>query len=545
MAEGFDLIAHGRAMREQGLWLDKTLDDLLENAVTRFPDKKAIVAYRSDKGFEKPAKVMTYAELGEAVSKAAGAFAALGIGKGDVVGLMLPNWWEFVVSAYALARVGAVANPLMHIFRERELRFMLGFADTKAIIIPKLFRGHDFETMLDGLRPELPKLEHVIVVDGAGERSFDRFVMQSTAAPITAAQGSHAAPDEMSVLMYTSGTTGEPKGVMHCANTLIACGKSLGARLEHDDTAVHFGSTPFGHMTGYAAVMVQALYHGNTIVFPDIWEPKAGVSIMEREGTTHMAAATPFLADIVRLVGEGVARPGLKTFLCAGAPIPPVIVENARKLMGLNVSSCWGMTESLGGTLTEPSRAHDKSVTSDGRPVHGVEVLIADENQQPLPAGQTGRLYFRGAQQFLGYFRRPGLDGRGPEGWFDTGDLAYSDEEGYIRIDGRTKDVIIRGGENIPVVEIEAILYRHPAVTDAALVAYPDKRMGERGCAFVVVKNGATFSISDLQQWMSEHGAAKQYWPEAVEVIEAMPRTASGKIQKFMLREKAARHSQD
>ena len=459
MAEGFDLIAHARAMREQGLWLDKTLDDLLENAVKRFPDKKAIVAYRSDKGFEKPAKVMTYAELGEAVSKAAGAFAALGIGKGDVVGLMLPNWWEFVVSAYALARVGAVANPLMHIFRERELRFMLGFADTKAIIIPKLFRGHDFETMLDGLRPELPKLEHVIVVDGAGERSFDRFVMQSTAAPITAAQGSHAAPDEMSVLMYTSGTTGEPKGVMHCANTLIACGKSLGARLEHDDTAVHFGSTPFGHMTGYAAVMVQALYHGNTIVFPDIWEPKAGVSIMEREGTTHMAAATPFLADIVRLVGEGVARPGLKTFLCAGAPIPPVIVENARKLMGLNVSSCWGMTESLGGTLTEPSRAHDKSVTSDGRPVHGVEVLIADESQQPLPAGQTGRLYFRGAQQFLGYFRRPGLDGRGPEGWFDTGDLAYSDEEGYIRIDGRTKDVIIRGGENIPVVEILSLIH--------------------------------------------------------------------------------------
>lgn len=545
MAEGFDLIAHGRAMREQGLWLDKTLDDLLENAIARFPDKKAIVAYRADKGFDKPAKIMTYAELGEAVSKAAGAFAALGIGKGDVVGLMLPNWWEFVVSAYALARVGAVANPLMHIFRERELRFMLGFADAKAIIIPKLFRGHDFETMLDGLRPELPKLEHVIVVDGAGERSFDRLVMQSAAAPMTAAQGSHAAPDEVSVLMYTSGTTGEPKGVMHCANTLVACGKSLGARLEHDDTAVHFGSTPFGHMTGYAAVMVQALYHGNTIVFPDIWEPKAGVSIMEREGTTHMAAATPFLADIVRLVGEGVARPGLKTFLCAGAPIPPVIIENARKLMGLNVSSCWGMTESLGGTLTEPSRAHDKSVTSDGRPVHGVEVLIADENQQPLPTGQTGRLYFRGAQQFLGYFRRPGLDGRGPEGWFDTGDLAYRDDEGYIRIDGRTKDVIIRGGENIPVVEIEAILYRHPAITDAALVAYPDKRMGERGCAFVVVKNGSTFSISDLQQWMSEHGAAKQYWPEAVEVIEAMPRTASGKIQKFMLRDQAARHSQD
>lgn len=544
MAEQFDYAAHGTKMRAAGWWQDKTLDELLGAAVAKYPEKKALVAYRMDAGYEAPVRILTYSELETSVAKAAGSFRALGIDKGDIVGLMIPNWWEFVVSALALARIGAVANPLMHIFRERELRFMLGFAETKAIIIPKIFRGHDFEKMLDGLKPELPALEHIVVVDGEGDRSFDRMIMQSSAAPISSKAGTPVAPDEMAVLMYTSGTTGQPKGAMHSFNTLVACGKALGARLGHGPDVVHFGSTPFGHMTGYAAVMVQALYHGNTIVFPDVWEPKAGLGIMVREGVTHMAAATPFLADIVRLIEEGAEKPPLKTFLCAGAPIPPVIIENARKLMNLDVSSCWGMTESLGGSLTEPQKASVKSVSSDGRAVDGVELLIADEELKPAPAGETGRLYFRGAQQFIGYYKKPGLDGRGLEGWFDTGDLAYMDSEGYIRIDGRTKDIIIRGGENVPVVEIESILYRHPKVTDAALVGYPDKRMGERGCAFVVVKDASPFSMDDLRQWMEQSGAAKQYWPEAVEVIDAMPRTASGKIQKFVLRDKAARHSE-
>lgn len=543
MAGSFDGAAHARAMRDQGWWQDKTLDDLLEAAIEMVPDKKAIVAYRMDKGFDAPTKTMTYGELGDAVAKAAGAFRAMGIGKGDIVAIMLPNWWEFVVSAYALGRVGAVPNPLMHIFRERELRFMLGFADTKAIIIPKAFRGHDFEEMMDGLKPDLPKLEHIIVVDGEAERSFDSLVMNSGAAPIPAAEGDAVDPDEMAVLMYTSGTTGEPKGVMHCFNTMIACADSLGTRFGLGADDVHFGSTPFGHMTGYAAVMIQALYYGSTAVLQDVWEPKAGVPIMVREGVTHMAAATPFLADICRIVSEGEEAPKLRTFLCGGAQIPPVVIEQAKTLLDLDVSSLWGMTESLAGTLTEPERAAEKSATTDGRAVEGVELLIADENLNPAPTGETGRLYFRGSQQFLGYYRKPGLDGRGAEGWFDTGDLAYMDEEGYIRIDGRSKDIIIRGGENVPVVEIESILYRHPKVTDVAIVGYPDQRMGERGCAFLVLKEGDGFTMDDMRDWMAESGAAKQYWPEAIEVIEVMPRTASGKIQKYLLREKAAKYS--
>lgn len=540
---GFDREKHAAEMRAAGWWQDLTADNLLARAIEATPDKPAIIAYRADAGYDAPVSTTSYSELGDAVSKAAGAFAALGIGKGDVVGIMLPNWIEFVISALALTRIGAVPNPLMHIFRERELRFMCTFAETKAMIVPKTFRGHDFEAMMEGLRGDLPDLAHVLVVGGTGDNAFDTLITHADAKPLGADDVERIDPAAMSVLMYTSGTTGEPKGVMHCQNTMIACVKSLGDRFGLTPDDVQIGSTPFGHMTGYTAVMYQTLFYGGTMVMMDVWSPDDGVPIMVREGVTHMAAATPFLADICRKVDEGAEKPSLKTFLCGGAQIPPVIVERARDLLDLNVSSLWGMTEALAGTLTEPERAREKSASTDGRAVDGVELLIADEDLNPLPANETGRLYFRGSQQFLGYYKKPGLAGRGPEGWFDTGDLAYMDDEGYIRIDGRSKDIIIRGGENVPVFEIESVLYRHPRIADCAIVGYPDSRMGERGCAFVALSEGETFTMDDLTEWMKESGAAKQYWPEAVEVIDAMPRTASGKIQKFVLKDAAAKHA--
>ena len=538
----YDWAAHCARMRATGLWLDLTVDDLLSRAIAQAPDKPALVAYRADAGWDAPVRRISHAELGALVDKAAGSLRARGIGPGDVVAIMLPNWWEFVVAAYACNRLGAIPNPLMHIFRERELRFMLKFADTKAIFVPQSFRGFDFPAMLAGLRAELPALQHVIVAGGTGPDSFDA-MLTGEAAPVTVSQGHRIDPTEPCVLMYTSGTTGEPKGVMHCFNTLVACTNALAGRFGHTTDDVHIGAAPFGHMTGYAAIMLQGLSRASTVVLQDVWDGAAATGIMVREGVTHMAGATPFLADICRVVTEGAPAPALRTFLCGGAQIPPVVIENARKLLGLNVSSLWGMTEGLSGSLTEPERAAEKSASTDGRAVEGVELLIADENLNPMPTGKTGRLYFRGTQQFIGYYKRPGLCGRGPEGWFDTGDLAYMDAEGYIRIDGRSKDILIRGGENVPVVEIEGLLYRHPAVQDAAIVGYPDDRMGEKGCAFVVLKPGQTFGFADMQAWMDQHGAAKQYWPEQLEVIAAMPRTASGKIQKFVLREQAAKYA--
>jgi cyclohexanecarboxylate-CoA ligase len=262
---------------------------------------------------------------------------------------------------------------------------------------------------------------------------------------------------------------------------------------------------------------------------------------MASEGVTYTAAATPFLTDICDAVKAGAPCPkSLRSFLCGGAPIPSVLIERAADELGLKVCSLWGMTEVLSGTLTEPARVAEKSATTDGRSLEGMEIKIVDSEGKPVPTGQSGRLLVRGAQMFKGYYRRPELPSFDREGWFDSGDLAYMDEDGYIRISGRVKDVLIRGGENVPVVEIENLLYKHPAVAAVAVVGFPDARLGERGCAFIVPRTGSTIDLPAVQAYLREARMAKQFWPERVEVVDELPRTASGKIQKFKLREFAA-----
>ncbi len=542
-AQAFDLVAHGRAMRAGGFWIDRTIDEYLVEAIARTPDKAAVIGYRVDR--PQPAR-LSYAELGDRVDRAAGALRRLGIGPRDVVAIQLPNWWEFVVAALSASRVGAIVNPLMPIFRERELGFMLGFAEAKVLVVPKLFRGFDHEAMAAGMRAELPKLQHVIVVDGEGDNGFQKLLLGGTdrLEPPARAADSALQPGEMAVVMFTSGTTGSPKGVMHTSNTLVACTNSLSGRFHLSADDVMLTCSPVGHMTGYAAGILLGIRIGATSVLQDVWEVKKGVAIMADEGVTYTAAATPFLTDICDTVAAGARRPSqLRSFLCAGAPIPPVLIERAARELDLKVCSLWGMTESLSSTLTEPERAAEKSSTTDGRALDGVEVKVIDFDGAPMPLGQTGRLMVRGAQLFIGYYKRPDIPTFDAEGWFDTGDLAYMDDEGYIRINGRTKDVLIRGGENVPVVEIEGLLHKHPAVAAATIVGYPDVRLGERACAFVVLRAGMTLDLAGVQAWMTESKVAKQYWPERLVVIDDLPRTPSGKVQKFKLRELAANPS--
>jgi cyclohexanecarboxylate-CoA ligase len=459
-----------------------------------------------------------------------------------VVSVQLPNWWEFVVASLACGRIGAVVNPLMPIFRERELSYMLGFAETKVLVVPRMFRGFDHEVMANNLKAELPTLKHVVVVGGEGDNSFDRCLLGGTARVPAAPDAASSAlrPDATCVLMFTSGTTGSPKGVMHTTNTLVACDNAIAGRFGLVSDDVLLACSPLGHMTGYAAVMMIGIRLGATVVLQDVWEVQRGVALMAAEGVTYTAASTPFLTDICNAVAGGAPRPShLRSFLCGGAPIPPVLIERAAKELDLKVCSLWGMTESLASTLTEPSRAADKSSRTDGRPLEGVQVKVVDGEGRSLPTGETGRLMVRGSQMFMGYYKRPDIHTFDDEGWFDTGDLAYMDDEGYIRINGRTKDVLIRGGENVPVFEIESLLYKHPAVAMAAIVGYPDERLGERACAFVVLKPGATLDLPTVQAYMEESKVAKQYWPERVEVVPALPATPTGKIQKFKLRELA------
>ncbi len=540
-AQVFDPVAHGRAMRAGGFWLDRTIDEYLVEAIARTPDKLALVADRVDRA---ELGRLTYRELGDMVSRAAGSLHALGVGHGDVVAAQLPNWWEFVVTALACGRLGAVFNPLMPIFRERELSYMLDFAEAKVFVVPKVFRGFDHAAMAENLKAQLPALQHVIVVDGDGDNGFERKLLQGGLRVESARTRTKSAlqPDDLAVIMFTSGTTGSPKGVMHTSNTLVACTMALAGRFGLDADDVLLACSPVGHMTGYAAVVVIGIRLGATVVLQDFWEAKRGVALMAAERITYTAASSPFLSDICEAVASGAPRPEhLRSFLCGGAPIPPVLIERAARELDLKVCSLWGMTEALAGTLTEPSRAAEKSSRTDGRALEGMEIRIADISGKPLPVDQTGRLMVRGAQMFIGYYKRPDIQTFDAEGWFDTGDLAYVDDEGYIRINGRSKDVLIRGGENVPVFEIENLLHKHPAGAAAAIVGYPDARLGERACACIVLRPGGALDLAGVQAWMAESKVAKQYWPERVEILEDLPRTPSGKIQKFKLRETAAK----
>ena len=518
-------------------WKDRTIDDYFSEMAARAPNKLAVVAYRSDAG-DAPVKHLSYAQLGKFVDRFAGALRALGVGRGDIVAIQLPNWWEFVVASLAVGRLGAVLNPLMPIFRERELSFMLGLTEAKVLIVPSTFRGFDHAAMAHGLKSQLPALNHVIVVGGNGPNAFDTLLEPGHGDDVPYVPDAGLNPDEFALLMFTSGTTGEPKGVMHSSNTLVCLTYAFANRAHLDASTVIFGCSPIGHMTGYAAAMLQSIRMGATLVLLDAWEAARAVRIMAAERITYVMAATSFLSDICNAVANGGPKPtALRAYLCGGAPIPPALVERAQRELGVPVCSEWGMTESLLGTLTEPERAAEKSVKTDGCPVEGMEVRVVDDQGTPVPAGVTGMLMARGAQMFLGYFKRPDIPTVDADGWFNTGDLAFADEEGYIRINGRAKDVLIRGGENIPVIEIESLLYQHPLVVEVAIVGYPDERLGERSCAFVTLKPGTTLTLSDVQAWMAQHKTAKQYWPERLEILQSLPRTLSGKIQKFILKE--------
>jgi len=537
------LIAPRRAESiARGWWPDRTINDLLDDYAASRPEKIALTAVQAEQGV---ARQFTSRELASLADRVAVGLARLGVGRGDVVACQLPNGWQFVVTYLACSRIGAVMNPLMHIFRQRELSFMLHHSEARVLLIPDRFRGFDYPAMVEGLRAAVPALEHVIVVGGAGPDSFEARLSDPAWEREPDARAiltrSRPGPDDVTQLMYTSGTTGEPKGVMHTANTCLSNIAAYAERLRLGPDDVVLMGSPMAHQTGFMYGLMMPFYLQASAVTLDIWNAATAARLMREHGVTFSMASTPFLTDIAREVAQsGNPVPTLRTFLCAGAPIPGPLVEQASRTLGAKIISAWGMTENGAVTLTLPEDADERACTTDGRPLPGVQIKVTDASGAVLPAGQEGCLWLRSASNFGGYLKRPQLNATDADGWFDTGDMARIDADGYLRITGRSKDVIIRGGENIPVVEIEALLYRHPAVESAAIVAYPDERLGERACAVVTLKRGQQLELAALVGFLKGLGVAVQYIPERLEIRDALPTTPSGKVQKFRLRQMLA-----
>lgn len=516
----------------RGFWRNETLEVYLDRWATRWPEKTAIVD-----GVGR----YSYADLARTVERVAQGLAAHGLGRGDVISCQLPNWNEFIIVLLAAARLGAVVHPIPPIYRASELRFMLNRLESRVVVVPGTFRGFDHPAMLAALRPEVPSVEHVFVARG---RSGDG-MLPFTALTDTAWEAREGRkglpgsdPNQVSEVIFTSGTTGEPKGVMHTPNTILAIIYPLIERLAFSERDVVLMSSTFAHQTGYLYGYCLTMMLGATGVWLDVWNAAEAARLIEAHRVTFTMGATPFLQDLT-YVTAGHDLSSLRVFISAGAPIPRPLVRDAHARLGCAISPGWGMTENGLVTCNGLDDPEDKVFTTDGCPLSGMELQVVDGDGQSLPAGTEGDLLVRGASQFVGYFKRPDFtqESYTAEGWFRTGDRGRLDADGYLSITGRSKDLIIRGGENIPVVEVENVLYTHPKIAGVAVVGMPDPRLGERACAFAIPRPGQSLTLAELVAYLESKQLARPKFPERLEIVSEFPMTPSGKIQKFRLRQ--------
>lgn len=520
----------------QNQWTNKTILDYLKQTVELTPDKIAIIDKKSR---------YTYKELGKLVDRVALGLLELGLKKGDVISFQLPNWNEFVILHFAATRIGAVSNPLIPIYRDREIGFMVKMAESKMIVVPDEFRGFDYPEMIKRLLPSWPSMEHVFVIGEnvpQGMKSFSALIdkpWEEFKDPSVLDQV-ELDPNEVTEIIFTSGTTGEPKGVMHTHNSVTLSSVLWIDHLSLTTDDVIFMASTFAHQTGFLYGVRLPVIYGGTAVYQDIWNPEEFLQLIEKEKITFTTAATPFLQDTIQV--EGIDKYDLSSFryfIAIGAPIPRTLVKQASEKLSCRILSGWGQTENGLVTLTLADDTEEKLTTTDGVPFAVMKLKVVDPKGVELPANSEGDLLCKGPALFVGYLKRLELTRSEFDGdWFITGDRATMDEDGYIRITGRNKDIIIRGGENIPVAYVENVLYEHPDISIVQIVAMPDARLQEKACAFISMKPGKTpLTLEGIKAYLAEKGLAKQYWPEHLEIVEDFPRTPSGKIQKYRLRE--------
>jgi cyclohexanecarboxylate-CoA ligase len=479
---------------------------------------------------------LTYENLERSVRAAAASLAALGVGRGEVVSWQLPNWHEAVILHHAVLRLGAVSNPIVPIYRHREVGYILRQAESQVVVVPGDFRGFDYPAMIADLRPGLPSLRHVVTVRPAGQAAlrFDELLQGDPGFAGTAADA-----DDPMLLMFTSGTTAHPKGVVHTHNTLDYECRSIIEVYGLGPDDVVFMPSPVTHITGLLYGLLMPAMLRTRVVLQDVWDATAALRLIEQQRCSFTMAATPFLHGLVHhpdLPSFDVTS--MRVFACGGADVPPALIRQAGERLGTSATRVYGSTEFPTLSTSPPDAPQDKRAGTDGRAIGAAEYQIVDDAGTGLRAGQTGELLVRGPELFPGYLAAADNDGAfTPDGWFRTGDLAVADRDGYVSIRGRKKDIILRGGENISATEVESLLFEHPAVREAAVVAMPDPVLTERACAFVVPEAGQVPSLPELTAFLLSKQLAKQKLPERLELVAELPKTQSGKVQKFRLRE--------
>lgn len=509
--------ARAEGYRLHGWWPGEPLADRFERLVTAAPDHRALV---DDRG-----TVLTRRELWNSARALARSLGASGVRPGDAVLIYLPNTSRWQVSFLACLQLGAVPATLPITTDERTLAYIYELVGARAVVAPHISRRRPTGDWARSAAAATGRAATVLTIDDDGAEVWTR-IGGTDAAPVV--------PAGVDQLMFTSSTTGMPKAVMHTADTLAAVNLAFVSRFGLTEDTPIFMPSPLGHSVGSWHGGRLSLFTGATLVLQDAWDPVRALEIVEAHQCVFTAAATPFLKDLVDAEWPA-GKPklaSLKTFLCGGAPVPPSLLEQASEQAPHTfVTVLWGMTEGAGTTCT-PDSTRDQLTNTAGAPVDGLELTILDADDNGV-----GELAMRGPGVFVGYLGQEEMY-RGlltEDGFFRTGDLARLGDDGYLRLAGRLKDLIIRGGVNISPMPIEDAIAAHPAVRRVAVIGASDERLGERICA-VIIPAGPPPTLDELNAWLVEHGLSTRKLPESLVVVDDLPVTAAGKIRKVDLR---------
>lgn len=536
---------------EAGNWADRTLHDVFDETVTATPDAIALITVDEK---------VSFAEFKEASDALAAGLLGLGIGHGDLVSVQLPNWKEFCFLQIALSRIGAVIQPMHLVFREREMRSLLEFCESDAVIVPGSFGDFDYVKAIRSMSPDLPRLRTMLVVRDeshtAGGGGIEGLAEQSLEAVI--AEGREHLdrlkdvtidPDDVFYMNFTSGTEGNPKGFMHTHNTLTSLffrTATLMKMMEPD--AVTLACSPmthsFGHFTTY-----QTAIAGTPMVLVARYHPLEVLQLLERERVTTISGTPAHLIGILHHPDfKSYDTSAIKSASAGGASSAPELISELEAVWGIKTMNTYGLGENIVHTRTMPFDPPDKVSETVGRALPGTELRIVDpETRADVPAGDVGEITFRGATLFVGYYRQPErtAETRDDDGWFYTGDLGFLDEDGYLHFASRRSEVINRGGSKIYPKEIEDLLGGHPSIEDIAVVGMPDERFGETVLAYVVAKPGETVTLDSLAAYLKAQQVMRYKVPQHLVMLDALPMTPTGKVRKAELKQDAARRAEE
>jgi acyl-CoA synthetase (AMP-forming)/AMP-acid ligase II len=498
----------------RGLWVHETLADALRAASQRTPERVALID--ADLRLDCQSLYQRATTLARALH--------VRIPPGGVVSFMLPNWHEAAVIYLATTLAGLVANPVLPSMRDRELRFILEDADSRMVFAPAHFGRHDYAAMLSRVTAQLPAPPDVVLVRGdsdAGHIAYESLLADTGSAPLPALN-----PDAVRMILYTSGTTGRPKGVLHTHNSIHAliCQLRDHWLIQHGDTFLV--PSPIAHIGGSIYAFECPLLLGTTAVLMDRWNADDAVALMHAERCTHMAGATPFLEQLLTAAERtGTRLPGLKLFVCGGASVSPTLIRRAANYFEPTVvTRVYGSTEVPVTTIGSP-RHRDHAADTDGHTGLAAIRLVA------------GEIRARGPQMLVGYqHSEDEAESFDSEGYFRTEDLGRWVDDHYLVVTGRAKDIIIRNGENISPKEVEDILAGHPGIADIAIVGLPDDRTGERACAVVVPASAPGPDLATLRSFLEASGVARFKVPEQVVIWDVLPKNDAGKILKHQIK---------